>query len=49
MNQIRPAYSNWPRYNQTLRDVIAGLTDDQLGTRPSPQRWLRRRGSPRAP
>jgi hypothetical protein len=36
---IRPAYSKWPDYNRRLRDVIAGLTDEQLALRPSPERW----------
>ena len=36
---IRPAYSNWPRYNRELRDVVAALTDEQLAIRPSPERW----------
>jgi len=36
---IRPAYSNWPRYNRTLRDVIGGLTDGQLAIQPTPERW----------
>jgi uncharacterized damage-inducible protein DinB len=36
---IRPAYSNWPRYNRLLRDVVATLTDEQLALRPSPERW----------
>jgi hypothetical protein len=36
---IRPAYSSWPRYNRRLRDVVAGLTDEQLALRPSPDRW----------
>lgn len=36
---IRSAYSNWPAYNASLRDVIAGLTDEQLGVRPTPDRW----------
>jgi hypothetical protein len=36
---IRPAYSSWPRYNQQLRDIVAGLTDEQLALRPSPERW----------
>ena len=36
---IRPAYSNWPRYNRSLRDVVASLTDEQLAIRPSPERW----------
>lgn len=36
---IRPAYSNWPRYNRQLRDVVASLTDEQLAIRPSADRW----------
>jgi hypothetical protein len=36
---IRPAYSNWPRYNQALRSVVAALTDEQLAIRPAPERW----------
>jgi hypothetical protein len=36
---IRPAYSDWPRYNRRLRDAVAGMTDEQLGMRPSPDRW----------
>jgi hypothetical protein len=36
---IRPAYSNWPRYNRQFRDVVAALTDDQLAVRPAPDRW----------
>jgi hypothetical protein len=36
---IRPAYSSWPRYNQRLLEAIAGLTDDQLALRPTPDRW----------
>jgi len=36
---IRPAYSNWPRYNRAIRDVVAGLTAEQLALRPAPDRW----------
>ena len=36
---IRPAYSKWPDYNQALREVVAGLTDEQLAIQPSPERW----------
>lgn len=36
---IRAAYGSWPRYNRQLRDVVAGLTDEQLAIRPSPERW----------
>ena len=36
---IRAAYDLWPAYNRALRDVVAGLTDDQLAVRPTPERW----------
>ena len=36
---IRPAYSKWPEYNRRFRDVIAGLTEEQLALRPSDERW----------
>jgi hypothetical protein len=36
---IRPAYSNWPKYNRRLGDVVASLTDEQLAMKPSPERW----------
>jgi hypothetical protein len=36
---IRTAYPNWPRFNERLRDVVAGLTPEQLAIRPSPDRW----------
>ena len=36
---IRSAYSKWPDYNRRLRDVVAGLTDEQLAMQPSPERW----------
>jgi hypothetical protein len=36
---IRPAFSNWSDYNRRLRDVIAGMTEEQLAIRPSPERW----------
>jgi hypothetical protein len=36
---IRPAYSSWPQYNERLRDVVAGLTDEQRALRPTPDRW----------
>ena len=36
---IRPAYSNWPRYDRELRAVVSALTDDQLALRPTPDRW----------
>ena len=36
---IRTAYSKWPDYNRRLRDVIAGLTVEQLALQPAPERW----------
>jgi len=36
---IRPAYSKWPDYNQRFRDIVAGLTDEQLTLKPTPERW----------
>ena len=35
---IRPFYGMWPQYNRRLRDVVAAMTDEQLATRPSPDR-----------
>ena len=36
---IRPAYSKWPDYNQRFRDIVAGLTDEQLALKPTPEGW----------
>lgn len=36
---IRPAYSNWPRYNGVLNNVVGAMTDEQLAIKPSPERW----------
>jgi hypothetical protein len=36
---IRPAFSNWPRYNAQLRDVVATLTIEDLARQPSSDRW----------
>lgn len=36
---IRLAFPRWPLFNEQLRDMVAGLTDEQLATQPSPQRW----------
>lgn len=32
---IRPAYDMWPQYARRLREVVAGMTDEQLAIRPS--------------
>ena len=36
---IRRAYGKWPDYNRLFRDVVAGLTDEQLALKPTPERW----------
>ena len=36
---VRPAFSAWPRVNARLREVIAGLSEEQLAVRPEPDRW----------
>jgi DinB superfamily len=36
---IRPAYSEWPRYNERLCNAVSALTEDELAIRPSPERW----------
>ena len=36
---IRKFYDQWPQYDRRLRDVIGVMTDEQLGIRPSPDRW----------
>ncbi|MEO6350234.1 MAG: DinB family protein [Candidatus Limnocylindrales bacterium] len=36
---IRPAFSNWPAHNQSLLDVVAQLTEEQLALRPAVERW----------
>ena len=36
---IRSAYSKWPDYNRRLRDVVAGLTDEQLALQAARDRW----------
>ena len=36
---IRAAYRMWPEYDRRLRDVVAAMTEQQLATKPSPDRW----------
>jgi len=36
---IRPAFSSWPEYNRRIRDVVAAMSEVQLGMQPSPERW----------
>jgi hypothetical protein len=38
-SSIRSAYSIWPELNRRLRDVVAGLTEEQLAIHPAPGRW----------
>ena len=39
MANVRSAYPTWQMANSRLRDVVVGLTDAQLATRPGPDRW----------
>lgn len=39
METIRAAYDMWPQYNRRLREVIGGMTADELAVRPSPDLW----------
>jgi uncharacterized damage-inducible protein DinB len=32
-------YDQWPQYNRRLRDVVAGLSAEQLAIRPAPDAW----------
>jgi hypothetical protein len=36
---IRAAYPTWPRLNRHLRDVVSGLSPEQLAVQPGPDRW----------
>ncbi len=36
---IRPAFSDWPRLNDALIELVSRLSPEQLLTRPSPERW----------
>ncbi len=33
---IRPAYDMWPQYDRRLREIVAGMNEEQLAIRPSP-------------
>jgi hypothetical protein len=39
MGSIRAAYPTWAETNRRLRDAVASMTEEQLATRPSPERW----------
>lgn len=34
--KIRTAFSMWPQYNRRIREVVAGLSEEQLAIRPAP-------------
>jgi uncharacterized damage-inducible protein DinB len=36
---IRPAYAKWPDYNRRLRDVVAGLSGEQLALQAAAGGW----------
>jgi DinB superfamily len=36
---IRAAYAKWPDYNARFRDVVGGLTSEQLLLKAAPERW----------
>src|SRR4029077_19529834 len=36
---IRAPYGSGPAYNARLREVVAGLTPEELALRPTPERW----------
>ena len=36
---LRAAFSQWPAYNAKLRDAVAAMTDAQLASQPTPDRW----------
>ncbi|HEX5240509.1 MAG TPA: DinB family protein [Candidatus Limnocylindrales bacterium] len=38
-SSIRPAYPSWPSYNARLRELVAGLGEEQLAIQPTADRW----------
>jgi hypothetical protein len=36
---IRSAFPTWPTLNRRFSDVVGAMTDEQLATQPSPDRW----------
>ena len=36
---IRRFYDSWPRFNDRLKDAVAGMTQEQLALRPSSAAW----------
>ena len=39
MATIRAAYPTWAETNRRLREAVAALSEDQLATKPGPERW----------
>jgi DinB superfamily len=37
--KLRSAFPEWPSYDRRLREVVGGLTPEQLAVRPSADRW----------
>lgn len=38
MTSIRAGFPTWPDTNRRLRDAVAAMTEQQLATRPAPDR-----------
>lgn len=38
-SSLRPAYPSWPSYNARLRELVAGLGEEQLAIQPTADRW----------
>lgn len=39
MSGIRAAFPTWPEQSRRLRDRVARMTEDELATKPTPDRW----------
>jgi len=39
MPTLRPIYDMWPQYNRRLREIVGGMTDEQLAIQPSADLW----------
>jgi hypothetical protein len=36
---IRRAFPNWPTFNEQLRNTVSRLTEEELASQPTPERW----------
>jgi uncharacterized damage-inducible protein DinB len=36
---IRLFYDRWPQYNRRLTEIAGAMSDEELATKPSPERW----------